>query len=313
MRALKILLAALGIAAAALLAGVGWLVYDLLHPARQSIDIDPADSMLLVEEVEFSAADGVPLKGWYVKGRTHRPGIVLCHSLGTNRVAVMNLVVPLQKAGYHVLLFDFRGHGQSGGKGSTLGGEEAQDVMAALDFLARQEGVDGKRLGGWGRGAGAYALALAAKERGQLRALALDSIFPEPRAVLAEKLFPGTGPLEAPLSWIAEQEFRWLFGPRPPALPLSAVLPELGERAFFLVVSRDEPRKATAARLLMDLIPEGKDGEKNLLELEAAWSQNLYGGDRERYEREIRRFFLRALPLDGRSSEDSSPLHVLEG
>jgi hypothetical protein len=313
MRALKILLAASGIAAAVLLGGVGWLVYDLLHPARQSIDINPADSLLLVEEVEFSAADGVPLRGWYVKGRQRVPGIVLCHPMGTNRVAVMNLVVPLQKAGYHVLLFDFRGHGQSGGSASTLGGDEAQDVMAALDFLAKQEGVDGKRLGGWGRGVGAYALALAARERTQLRALALDSLFSEPRAVLAEKLFPGTGLLEAPLSWIAAQEFRWLFGLGSATLPLSAVLPELGERSFFLVVSRDEPRKALAARTLLEQIPEGKDGEKNLLELEAAWSQNLYGEDRERYEREVRRFFLRALPLDGRSSEDSSPLHVLEG
>jgi pimeloyl-ACP methyl ester carboxylesterase len=222
-------------------------------------------------------------------------------------------VLPLQKAGYQVLLFDFRGHGQSGGSGSTLGGDEAQDVVAALDFLAAQEGVDAKRLGGWGRGVGAYALALAAKKRGHLRALALDSLYPEARAILAEKLFPGTDPLEAPLSWIAAQEFRWLFGPRSAALPMAAVLPELGERSFFVVVSRDEPRRALAARALMEQIPEGKDGEKNLLELEAAWSQNLYGEDRERYEREVSRFFLRALPLDGRSFEDSSPLSVMEG
>jgi hypothetical protein len=68
MRTLKLLLATLGIAAAILFGGVGRLVYDLLHPARPPIDVNPADSPLLVGEVEFCAADGVPLKGWYVRG-----------------------------------------------------------------------------------------------------------------------------------------------------------------------------------------------------------------------------------------------------
>lgn len=301
-----------GVAAAAVLVLVGWQVSSILRPSRVPIEIDPNELMIAAEEVEFDAADGVPLKGWYLAGRPGAPGVLLCHGLGANRASLMSLVLPLKRAGYHIILFDFRGHGESAGTRSTLGIDEAQDVLGAMDFLGKQSGVDGKRLGGWGKGIGAHALVLAARDRRELRALALDSLFPDTRFFFADRLYGDAGPLRAPLSWIADLEFHLVFGPRSPQPPAASALDALRERSVFLVVSREERLKARAARSLLERIPEGKDGEKNLLELEAAWGQNLYGDDKARYEREVRQFFLRALPLEAASGDERS-VQVVEG
>lgn len=312
MRAVRRALIAIGVVLAAGLAGVGWQVSRLVRPARVPMELNPNDFLVSAEDVEFDAADGVPLKGWYLPGRSRAPGLLLCHGLGANRAALMHLVLPLRKAGYHILLFDFRAHGESAGRRSTLGIDEAQDVLGAADFLARQSGVDSRRLGGWGKGTGAYALALAARERPQIRALALDSLFPDPRFLIAERLYASAGPLREPLAWLASLEFNLIFGPRHPQPSVAAALDSLKERSVFFVVSREQRRQAQAARALMEAIPEGKDAEKNLLELEASWSQNLYGEDKARYEREVRRFFLRALPPEP-VAHDDRPVQVLEG
>ncbi len=291
---------------------LGAQVNRLVRPPRQPITLNPNDFMLAAEDVEFNAADGVPLKGWYLAGRRGAPGLLLCHGLGENRAALMNLVPLLQKAGYHILMFDFRAHGESAGVRSTLGVDEAQDVLGAADFLAAQPGVDGKRLGGWGKDTGAHALVLAALDREQIRALALDALIPDPGALIEERLFASLGPLGAPLAWAATLEFGVLFGPRHPRPPARVALQMLGERSLFFVVSRQEERQARAARSLMAVIPEGKDSEKNLLELEASWSGSLYGDTRTRYEREVRQFFLRTLPPDPSEREERG-LQVLEG
>ncbi len=47
----------------------------------------------------------------------------------------------LHAAGYHVLMFDHRGHGGSGGQVTAFGAAEAADVVGALDFL-EAAGVD---------------------------------------------------------------------------------------------------------------------------------------------------------------------------
>jgi pimeloyl-ACP methyl ester carboxylesterase len=224
----------------------------------------------------------------------------------------MSLVLPLQKSGYHLLLFDLRAHGASAGSRSTLGIDEAQDVIGAVDFLAAQQGVDGKRIGGWGRDIGAYALVLAARERASLRALALDGLFPSTESILGQRLFEGTGPLQAPLARLAGLEFRLIFGPRSPAPPAGEILPTLTERDLFLVVAR-EGRQVALGRSMLEAVPEGKNTEKNLLEVEAAWSQNLYGDDRARYEKEIKRFFMRTLPPEPGPSGESRAVQLLEG
>lgn len=69
------------------------------------------------EEVSFSTEDKVKLTGSYYaprkKGRAH--AVLLVHDAGTDRRQLDQLGADLQRAGFAVLSFDLRGHGQSVG------------------------------------------------------------------------------------------------------------------------------------------------------------------------------------------------------
>jgi pimeloyl-ACP methyl ester carboxylesterase len=56
----------------------------------------------------------------------------------------------LAAAGYGVLAYDARGHGQSAGQTNALGWRGAQDVAGAVSFLARQPAVDPRRIAALG-------------------------------------------------------------------------------------------------------------------------------------------------------------------
>jgi dipeptidyl aminopeptidase/acylaminoacyl peptidase len=142
---------------------------------------DPADAGLYYRDVTLETADGLKLAAWYVPAidtsvpAADAPTILLTHGLLENKRSMLHLVPWLHNAGYNVMLFDFRGHGQSAKQPTTIGRKEVLDVQAALDWL-EAEGV-GERVGGLGMSLGAAALVNTAVQDDRLDALVLDSLF----------------------------------------------------------------------------------------------------------------------------------------
>lgn len=87
------------------------------------------------------------------------PGVVLLHGFGSDRREMARSAVELAQRGIVALTFDLRGHGQSGG---VYGEDPVDDVLAALAALARQPGVDAKRLALVGHSMGGRLVLLAA-------------------------------------------------------------------------------------------------------------------------------------------------------
>ena len=83
----------------------------------------------------------------------------------------------LRDAGYGVLLFDLRAHGQSGGETSTWGDQERRDVRAALEFVRTQPDVDPARVGALGFSIGSAAVAEVAAKDEKVAAVVLLSPF----------------------------------------------------------------------------------------------------------------------------------------
>ena len=107
------------------------------------------------------------------------PGVVVCHPHplhgGTMQSSVVaGLEEAMVAAGVAVLRFNFRGVGRSQGAFDN-GVGEADDAVAALLFLARQDGVDMGRMGLAGYSFGAGVAAAVAEREEQVRALALVS------------------------------------------------------------------------------------------------------------------------------------------
>jgi len=147
-------------------------------PPRYPSWRDPADAFLFFREMTLTTADGVDLDAWYVPAQaTGAPTVLLTHGLLGNKWLFLRLVPWLHDAGYNVMLFDFRGHGKSAERPTTVGRQEVLDVQAALDWLEAEEA--GSRVAGLGTSLGAVALVNTAVKDDRLDALILDSMFAE--------------------------------------------------------------------------------------------------------------------------------------
>lgn len=114
-----------------------WLVASLvaeqvtLHPGRRALGSTPAARGMAYRDVTFKTVDGLTLRGWWIPG-TRPESIVMIHGLSNNRTEPLDKAGYLHQAGYNLLVFDLRGHGQSDGSGSTMGYREPEDARAAV-------------------------------------------------------------------------------------------------------------------------------------------------------------------------------------
>ncbi|WP_374457416.1 alpha/beta hydrolase [Nocardioides sp.] len=117
------------------------------HPPRPSLgDRTPADVGLTYRDVTFPSSDGVRLSGWYVASG-NGAAVALLHGAGSTRTAVLDHAAVLAEAGYGVLLYDARGHGESAGRAMDFGWWGSQDAAGAVDFLRDQPDVSPDRIG----------------------------------------------------------------------------------------------------------------------------------------------------------------------
>ena len=287
-----VLLLLLGGVAALGMAGAQ--VYRVTHPARQSERaLNLGASLAKAEDVAFKSTDGVQLKGWIFRGAAKMAPIVLCHDLGESKNAVINIAIALNKAGFTVLAFDFRGHGASGGEGSTLGVEEVRDVLGAVDFVASlpKEDVDARKIGIFGAGMGAHAAVLAAAERPALRVLVLDGLWPDAGFTLVQHEFADWAWGERHLGAVPAALFPLIVGASIDDGRAADVLPALVGRDLLLVAPAGDRRLDESMRAMYATLPEQRDSERNLITLPATRASGLGADDLARYHERVVEFF----------------------
>ena len=141
------------------------LVYWNGNRGDYTVVDDPARYDLDYEDVTFEAADGVTLSGWLIKGDSSRVIVqshfgVQCSRSGyrphgllkgyDKDIEFLRQAQYLNQAGYTVLMYDFRNHGNSG-EGAvpfiTWGEEEGKDVIAAVNFITNHSEYGGAEIG----------------------------------------------------------------------------------------------------------------------------------------------------------------------
>ncbi len=136
----------------------------------------PADYELDFEEIEFQSGDGTTLRGWYVPARQGLSArtVIICPGANGSMDADVAFLPWFHNLDLNVLIFDWRAHGRSEGKITTLGYDERYDLIAAVEWAkargARKIGVLGCSMGG------AIALSTAAVCP-DIDAVAADSAF----------------------------------------------------------------------------------------------------------------------------------------
>jgi pimeloyl-ACP methyl ester carboxylesterase len=169
----------------------------IVHLDRQPVPKTPLDYGLDFEAVTFRTEDGVDLKGWLIPGKaarlvimTHVGGLTKYGSVAGFRslgklydkeIEFLKTARHLHDAGYSVLTFDLRNHGESGpspNRGmSSVGTDEYRDVVAALDFVRGREELRHLPIGFVSFCAGANSTIIAMSKRpeafGNVRCLCL--------------------------------------------------------------------------------------------------------------------------------------------
>ncbi len=118
---------------------------------------------LAFEDVEFPAVDNSTMRGWFIPSKTPSTmAVVAVHGGESDRRSFLRHVPMLHRAGYPVLLFDYREHGISDGdsRGIVFGWRANYDVSSAVSFMKQEK--EFKRVAVLGTSMGAVSAILAA-------------------------------------------------------------------------------------------------------------------------------------------------------
>jgi uncharacterized protein len=117
-----------------------WFEHKQVYfPSREMAAVGP-DLSARLEDVSFTAADGVKLNGWFFPGSTNSQraeiAVLVCHGNAGNISHRGYLVHALLTTGVSVFVFDYRGYGRSQGRPSEVG--TYRDAQGAFDWLKRR-------------------------------------------------------------------------------------------------------------------------------------------------------------------------------
>ena len=114
----------------------------------------------------------------------------------------------LYRAGFSVLLFDFRYRGESEGDAQTLGAKESRDIQSAVDYLKTRPDVNPRLIGVQGNSLGAASAILAATETTEIQEVVAEIPFTSINDILCHSFEQEFGlpcfPVAQVTKWISE-------------------------------------------------------------------------------------------------------------
>ena len=169
---LLVLAAGYGLVLAIVYLMQGRMLYLSNVPGR-TLSMTPADAHMDYEDVSIEAADGVKLHGWFIVGAS--PHVLLFfHGNAGNISHRLDSIRQFQNLGLSVLIIDYRGYGQSGGRTTEAG--IYRDADAAWRYLTETRGVLPDNVVIFGRSLGGSVAARLATQQQPL-ALIVESSF----------------------------------------------------------------------------------------------------------------------------------------
>lgn len=208
------------------------VVWKLMHPKRNPVTEVPDTELLKYEVISFHSRDhSVELKGWFFPAAASpKMTIIFAHGYRGNRlqknVSVLSLTGELINRGFNVVLFDFRNCGESGGHLTTIGLDEQQDILGAIDWCkTHQKGT----IGLIGYSMGAATALLAAAESSEVSGVIADSPFSDLHRYLLDNLSVWSKLPKYPFSPLMVLAIRYIMRKNPqlvkPILSLQRIYP----------------------------------------------------------------------------------------
>lgn len=151
-----------------------WGFYSSIRPPKIISSLTPRDLNIAFEDVSFTTADSLKLRGWYIpSAKTTLKTLILLHGYPADKGDILPALAFLHRE-FNLLLFDFRYLGQSEGNYSTAGAKEIEDLLAAVRFL-KLRGV--KEVGVWGFSMGGAVALMAIENAPEIKAVIAESSY----------------------------------------------------------------------------------------------------------------------------------------
>lgn len=275
---------------------------ELTHPPKTKYPVSLADYALIgkditKQDVSWSLKGGGEGKGWLFQGPKGAPLIILSHSYGQNMVDQISLAVLLYDAGYHVLLYDLRGHGESSVEKTSLGDDEAEDLLSAIEHVKNLKDATGEplinkeQIGLFGVSVGGYASLVAASKDPAVKAVAVDAIYPDVKRYLEIKV-KGFSSFSNPLLlYFIDLGMGFNFN-KYNTTSAQKSLGSLTETKQLYILGKDTRElQITTNEIFNQAI-----GAKQTVEVPKSRISILYKADQDVYDPVVQTFFLDAMP-----------------
>lgn len=237
-----------------------YFAYRMLHPPKEPVINTPQGYEQVLQkpiwdEKSWSGAGGTNLAGWLIYQDQPSPTIILTHGYGSNREELLSTSYRLWDAGYNVVTYDLRAHGNNDAKTSSLGPAELDDLTATIAYaktIKNAAGValsDG-RIGLFGVDMGGFISLSAAAVDPTVKAVAVDTIYPSQEDYYkyqAKTIVGDTGPPNS--SMFETGLFQSLLGTTlgfsatkgTKPMPAADAIAQLNGRPLLLIVSQTAP------------------------------------------------------------------------
>lgn len=112
------------------------IAYNISHPKRKPVPLFHYPTLAMNYSAITFASNDIKLKGWFIANDSNESNatIIIAHGYGGNRADQLDYALFLHKAGYNLLLFDFRAHGESERDWTSNGYYESDDIIAAVNY-----------------------------------------------------------------------------------------------------------------------------------------------------------------------------------
>jgi len=148
--------------------------YLAIRPFRIVSTMTPLDLGLQYEKVTFETADKITLQAWYVPAKiATKKTIILLHGYPADKGNILPVMHFLHSY-YNLFLFDFRYFGESGGAYTTVGKDEVNDLLAAVQYLKNRNIHD---IGVFGFSMGGAVAIMTASRTSDIKAVVADSSY----------------------------------------------------------------------------------------------------------------------------------------
>lgn len=250
--------------------------------------ISPWELQVPYEPVGFETDEGLTIRGWWFPRPETRRVIIGCAGHRRTKHELIGIGASLWRAGNNILLFDFRGVGESDVGPQSVGHNELPDALAAV--RCAQSRLPGAQVGMIGYSMGAAVAILTAARDPAVRAVVADSSYATLRDVIAfayrQRRLP---PLLLALTGLVNH---WRYGYTWSSMQPVDAVEKIAPRPLLIIHGSDDG--LTPVEQAYRLYQAARE-PKELWIVQGARHCGAYFADRQEYVRRVADFFARAL------------------